>query len=616
MHAVAGSSPAVTAPRHARWRDSVRWQLAVAVGAVVGALVAVWVTLPADFLRYPEWLAAQKADFVIGPVLTGLYWIRRRPQSPYGLMLIGWGLVGVLYILQSSSDSWLFTIGLFWEKVFGLATYVLILAFPAGRLDRPSKIVLIAGVVIVLVSSTAIQLLLPQVGAGGSISSCRALCPRNELALTSDPELARDLFTGFSFAVLALALTTAALVIYRFVTGTPPRRRALAVGTPVALLFLMCEITYQLLNIVGAEETGLYEIVIWVFVAARATVWYGFLFALIAAELFAARAMQRLLTQSLHHPSEQELELMLREPLGDPQLRLQFLNRAAQADAERQAVKAGPGRDVTVVERDGIPAVAIEHDVQLDDDPELLNAAGAVALLAAENAQLDAGWNSALQDLRESRARLVRAVDAERRKVERNLHDGVQQRLIAVGLEVTLAADAVGPETRGRLDEIGAGIEEALEELREVARGIYPPALADLGLVSALRRIRVHSGAALTIEAGTIGRHSPEVDSAVYYSCLEAIQNASKHGGPAVAITVALREDAQQLNFQVTDDGPGFDPSTALSGAGLQNMRDRLGALDGRLSILTAPSKGTTVTGSIPLHGTAPDDKPPDDEAA
>ena len=195
----------------------------MAVAAIRPAWWPCAVTLPADFLRYPAWLAAQKADFIIGPALTGLYWLRRRPQSPFGLMLIGWAFVGVLYILQSSSDSWLFTIGLFWEKVFGLATYVLILAFPTGRLDRPSKIVLTVGVVTVLVSSTAIQLLLPQLGAGGSISSCRSLCPRNELAITSDPALAPDLFKLFSCAVLALALAVAALVIHRFVTGTPPR---------------------------------------------------------------------------------------------------------------------------------------------------------------------------------------------------------------------------------------------------------------------------------------------------------------------------------------------------------------------------------------------------------
>ena len=173
-------------------------------------------------------------------------------------------------------------------------------------------------------SAAAIQLVQPQVGAGGSISSCRSLCPHNELAVTSDPGLALDLFEVFSYAVLVLALAVAAVVIHRFVTGTPPRRRALAIGTPVALLFLLCEIIYQLLTIIGADDSELYGIVIWVFVAARAAVWYGFLFALIAAQLFAARAMERLIEQSLHHPSKQELEVMLREPLGDPQLRLQF----------------------------------------------------------------------------------------------------------------------------------------------------------------------------------------------------------------------------------------------------------------------------------------------------
>src|SRR5215207_9758207 len=342
MDAVARSASGTFSPGRGRWRDSVWSQVAVVVGGVVAGGVAVWVTLLADFLRYPAWLAAQKADFVIGPVLTGLYWIRRRPQSPFGPMLICWGLVGALYILQSSSDSWLFSVGLFWEKVFGLGTYVLILAFPTGRLDRPSKVLLAVGVVTVLLLAVAIQLVQPQVGAGGSISSCRSLCPHNELAFTSDPGLALDLFEVFSYAVLALAVAVAAVVIHRFITGTPPRRRALAVGTPVALLLLLCEIAYQLLTIVGADDSELYGIVIWVFVAARAAVWYGFLFALIAAQLFAARAMERLLEQSLNHPSTQELEVMLREPLGDPHLRLQFLpDGAREPDAERSAVEAG-----------------------------------------------------------------------------------------------------------------------------------------------------------------------------------------------------------------------------------------------------------------------------------
>jgi signal transduction histidine kinase len=607
MDAVAGAASGTSPAGGRRWRDSVGWQVAVGVAGLVGAVVAVWVTLPADFLRYPAWLAAQKADFVIGPVLTGLYWIRRRPQSPFGPMLICWGIVGALYILQSSSDSWLFSIGLFWEKVFGLATYVLILAFPTGRLDRVSKFLLAVGVATVLVLAVAIQLVMPQVGAGGSISSCRSLCPHNELAFTSDPALALDLFEVFSYAVLALAAAVAAVIVHRFITGTPPRRRALAIGTPVALLFLACEIVYQLLTIVGADDSELYGVVIWVFVAARAAVWYGFLFALISAQLYAARATERLLEQSMSHPSKGELEVMLREPLGDPQLHLQFLPSHA-AEPARRAVKAGPGRDVTVVQRGGSPPVAIEHDAQLNDDPELLNAAGAVALLAAENAELDAGWNEAIRDLEhsrmhleDSRSRLVRAADEERRKVERNLHDGVQHRLIAIMIRLGMAAEDAASDgaTRDRLSQLIDDVEGTLEEVRAVSHGLYPPVLLDLGLVAALQSVKRRNPAPLSLYGDGVGRYSPEVESAIYYACLEAIQNATKHGGPNPRITVTLVQDGDQVHFEVEDDGAGFEPER-VKGAGLQNMQDRLGALGGSLTVRSAPGQGTVIAGSVP----------------
>jgi signal transduction histidine kinase len=602
MDTVRGPPAGVFSRPGGRWRDDVRWQVAVGVAAIAAAVVAVWLTLPADFLRYPEWLAAQKADFIIGPVLTGVYWIRQRPQSPLGPLLICWGVVGGLYILQSSADSWLFSIGLFWEKVFGLATYVLILAFPTGRLDRPSKIVLTVGFVTVLGTATAIQLLLPQVGAGGSISSCRSLCPRNELAITSDPALALDLFELFRYAVLALALVVAGMVIHRFVTGTRPRRRALAVGTPVALLFLLCEVMYQLLGIVSAEDTKLYDIVSWVFVAARAGVWYGFLFALIAAKLFAARVMERLVEQSLQHPSHQELEEMLRGPFGDPQLQLKVLaDRATGSDDEHPAIEAGPGRKVTVVQHDGSPAVAIMHDAQLDDDPELLNAAGAIALLAAENAELDAGWKEAIGDLQRSRTRLVRAADEERRKLERNLHDGVQQQLIAIRILTGLAADEapVHGAMRDSLSMIDDNVQHALEEVRAVSQGLYPPLLSEKGLVSALRAIKRRTPLPLRLHTDGVARYSPDVESAVYYSCLEAIQNATKHGGPDLHIVVTLRQDDDQLRFDVEDDGAGFDAEW-VTGTGIQNMQDRLGALGGHLTVRTAPGQGTVVSGRVP----------------
>src|SRR3954468_4744914 len=134
---------------------------------------------------------------------------------------------------------------------------------------------------------------------------------------------------------------------------------------------------------------------------------------------------------------------MLREPLGDPQLRLRFLpDRRMPTDAEHHVIDAEPGRDVTIVQRDGSPAVALVHDAQLNDDPELLNAAGSVAVLAAENAELEAGWREALEALDRPRPRLGQAADEERRKLERNLHDGVQQRLVAINIELGIAADA------------------------------------------------------------------------------------------------------------------------------------------------------------------------------
>ena len=499
-------------------------------------MVAVWVTLPADFLRYPAWLAAQKADFVIGPVLTGVYWIRRRPQSPFGPMLICWGLVGALYILQSSSDSWLFSIGLFWEKVFGLGTYVLILAFPTGRFDRVSKVLLAVGVVTVLL-----------VGRGHPARAASGRRRRFDLQLPGAvPTQRARLHVGPGAGarpVRGVQLCRPRARRWRSrrwssIASSPVRRRGggrwpSARPSPCCSCCARSSISCSRSS--GADDSELYGIVIWVFVAARAAVWYGFLFALIAAQLFAARAMERLLEQSLNHPSKQELEVMLREPLGDPQLRLQFLpDGAKEPDAERRAVEAGPGRDVTVVQRDGSPPVAIVHDAQLNDDPELLNAAGAIALLAAENAELDAGWKEAMRDLERSRTRLVRAADEERRKVERNLHDGVQHQLIAIMIRLGMAAEdaTVDGATRDRLTLITGDVEEALEEVRAVSHGLYPPVLLDLGLVAALQSVQRRTPVPLSLDADGVGRYSPEVESAVYYACLEAIQNATKHGGP------------------------------------------------------------------------------------
>src|SRR3954451_16073424 len=279
------------------------WQVGVLLGAIAAPAAALCVTLSADFLTYPGWLAVQKADFILGPVLTGLYWHRRRPHSRFGPMLIGFGFIGALYILQSASNSWLFSFGLLAETTIGLATRVLILAFPTGRLDRSAKVILVISILVSPLPAVASQLLSPYIGAGASISGCRQACPRNEFAVTATPELAADLLDAFRFGVIFASSLTAGLLIWRFIKGTPPRRRALPIGTPIALLFLAFQITFQLLGVLDSPASDFSEFVKWGIVGARAALWYGFLASLIAAELFAARAVKRLIGQSLRRPS-------------------------------------------------------------------------------------------------------------------------------------------------------------------------------------------------------------------------------------------------------------------------------------------------------------------------
>jgi signal transduction histidine kinase len=596
--------------RSRRWRSILWWEPVVAVGAVLAALAAVWVTLNADFLAYPGWLAAQKADFIVGPVFVGLYWRRVRPGSRFGPLLIAFGAVGAVYIVQSSSNPWLFGSGVVWEAAIFLATQLVILTFPTGRLDgMAAKLILLFAVAVALPLFLMLVSLLPQLGPGGSISGCRTLCPHNALAFASNPSLAADLSKFEAAAIIAVGLATGGLVVWRMVTGTPPQRRALAIGAPIALLFTAFQITYWFLSLVHPGATVVHSATQWGLAGARSMIWYGFLLALIAAELFAGRTLHTLVRQSLRRPTQRDLEAMLREPLGDPRLRLLFRDpqTGGWIDADGHVVhdlpEPGSSRGLTLVERAGMPAAAILHDVQLSDDPELLQAAGASALLASENATLEAAWTDALLELRQSRARIVTAADNERRKLERDLHDGVQQRLVGVRIKLAVAgeSDADASAMRGELDGVGEELDEAIDELREVAHGLYPPVLSRMGLLNALEHVRYHSTTPVAIDASGIGRHAVELESAVYYCCLEAIQNATKHGGPEVHVSVELHEDEDKLSFEVTDDGPGFDPSETHGGTGLQNMRDRVGALEGRVAIITAVGHGTAVSGSIPL---------------
>jgi signal transduction histidine kinase len=587
-----------------RWFD-------VVVGAVALAATAitVWLTLRADFLAYPGWLALQKADVILGPIGVGLYWRRRRPGSRFGPLLIAFGFLGVPYVLQSAATPALFGIGVLWELVIFVATQAMILAFPTGRLDGLAERLIIAvATFAVALPATVAELVAPHFGPDGSISGCLAVCPRNGLAIWSHPAFALTLL-DFSFgALIAVALATGAVIVWRFVTGTPPRRRALAIGAPIALVFIVLQATFNAIKLFDVNAPGLHSAVQWAFTASRSLLWYGWLAALIAAELFASRVMRRIVSESLRRPSLHELEAMLRRPLGDPGLRLGFrdgaTDRLLDAAGEPLAVpEPSSGKTLTEFDLNGRPAAAIVHDVQLDDDPELLQAAGGVALLARENAELHAAWNQSLRELADSRARIAAASDAERRKLERDLHDGAQQRLLAVLLKLDLASGLVAdrPEVQQTLNRLGRELEEAIDELRELGHGIYPTLLANSGLVTALRSLAGRSAGRIAFTNDHVNGLPTEVEAPIYYCCLEAVQNATKHAGAASAIAIRLSADADELHLEVRDRGSGFDVSRAHDGVGLRNMRDRVGAVNGRLEIDSTRGLGTVVRASVPI---------------
>jgi signal transduction histidine kinase len=257
-----------------------------------------------------------------------------------------------------------------------------------------------------------------------------------------------------------------------------------------------------------------------------------------------------------------------------------------------------------VVER---PAAA---DSFSEDDDRVLTELARQVGLAFHNAQLDAALQTTLDELRgqaealrESRARIVATGDAERRRVERNLHDGAQQNLVALAVNLRLARDIVAddPDAAAEmLGEIADQVKLTIQELRELAHGIYPPLLADSGLGEALRAAASRSPLRVDVVEDGTGRYSAETEAAVYFCCLEALQNAAKHA-PGASVGLRLWEESGGLLFSVSDDGPGFDAESARSGHGFVNMADRLGAIGGTIRWHSEPGHGAQISGSIPL---------------
>ena len=605
----AGSSAAASIP--AKAMNSARRGLLLAAFAAAGLLLAIGAGLllaTSDHLVDPLAYGIQRAVIIVGWSSAALYWLVRRPGNRLGPAFVALALASGVMSLQGASNPLLHSIGVFGDFPSFVLAYYVIFAFPDGRLTGTPERLLLAGWALSFFTSSFPQLFFsPVVSGGGPIAGCNSACPTNAFMIADRPTIANGLGSNGSYLVLALGVGTLAVLFYRLATATRPRRRALI---PVYALAVMLTVPVLIFHGVVGDRLDVDPSTIsdvgWFLSVGRALLPYGFVLSIVVSTFFAATALKKIVARLVESPSAAQLRATLAESLDDPSLELGF--RLEQGDgfvdsAGKPFASTPPaGQSSTPVTRNGETVAVIMHDAALETDPELLAAAGQALLLAIENGRLTAELESTNAELRATRARVLATGDAERRKIERDLHDGAQQHLTALSYKVGLAREFADPEVAQRLDDVGKGLDEILDELRDLAHGLYPSVLREFGLREALASAVRRSAPPATLEAAAIGRYSEDVEAAVYFCCVEGLQNVAKHAGSDTSAVVRLWERDSRLDFEIVDDGAGFDvESDRGSGNGYTNMTDRMASVGGTLSVDSAQGRGTTVQGSLPV---------------
>jgi signal transduction histidine kinase len=565
-------------------------------------LTATWWTLNSSHFAQPEVRAAYLAYLIAAPVLIGLYWWIRRPSNGLGRLLVIYGFAAWPLSLQASDEPLFFTIGVASETVLAFLTFYVCLAFPRGRLTSTFDRRLMAGWALTLAVFWAPWLFaVPRLQGGGPLSTCVVQCPANVLQFET---IADSTLLLIAPVGIALSVVFAAIIIgvnvSRLAVASPPRKRAQWPVTVVTLLFLTAFSAYHLSRGLIPVEPAATSAIEAVFVAAQILFPLGFLASLLRADLFAASASRRLVEGLAGVASPNSLRESLSAALGDPDLRLGVWDEDRrifiQADGQMLPhVRPERGELWVPVMSDNRNIAGIVADESLSSETALLAAASAATVVAINE-------ENAAEDAMALRAKVVNATDAERQQIARDLHDSAQQRLVALRVKVSLAADLMGdlPENQAVMNRLGGELDEAIEDLRNVSRRFLAPYLVRGGIAPAIRSITRTWPIEVDVDDTGLGRHSPEVELCVYNCCLEALQNAFEYAGDNTTVTVRLTDIEGAVTFSVSDDGVGFDPLTTQPGAGLLGMADRALLAGGSLTVTAAPGLGVVVRGAIP----------------
>jgi len=566
----------------------------LAISAAAGAAVAVTValTLTSDHVSGPGVHAALMSWIIAAYVFAGVIAWSRRPDSRLGPLMIVAGFAVFLSSLASAKFAFPYTIGIAFDLLPPVLLLHVFLGFPTGRLERPLDRALVA-----TGYATAFGAQLVGLALGGFGDD-------NLVSLATEPDAAYTLLRVQLAVLSGLCLAAVALLVVRWRgSGRPLRRsRALLVDS-FGLALVMIAFLY------GSAALGLVGGQLAFEVLRRATLFaiglapLAFLVGLLDARLGRA-TVGDLLVELRANPAPGHLRDALARALRDPSLSLVYWlpDFGGWIDADgrpAQLPDEGSGRGTTLIDRGGEHLAALLHDPSLDDEPELLQAVAAAAAIALENGRLQAELRARLEELKESRARIVEAADSERRRIERDLHDGAQQRMVAIALQLRLLQGRIrdDPDAAEQLattasDELAL----SLKELRELARGIHP-AVLEHGLAAALDSLATRSTVPTTVSFGTDERLPERVELAAYFVASEALANIAKYAD-ATAVTMRVRRTATEVSIEIADDGVG-GADHAL-GSGLRGLADRVEALDGRLRVSSPAGGGTVVTAEMP----------------